>query len=214
MTTRRSLRAGPRLWRSAERDECSAYCVRVKTPRPLVAGLFALSALLLSGCSPEAAVPSAPHAAEGEALFASDEEALAAAEAAYAQYLEVYDAVFAEGGAAPERLEKVATGEVLTEDLDRAREFQTEGTSLSGKTTVLETSLQQLAQNSPDETEVITYACLDAFSIDVLDASGSPIGNPERDATVTFELRFTAQSNESLLLAESTIWKSGPSCAD
>lgn len=156
-------------------------------------------------------MPSAPPSAEAEPLFASDEEALAAAEAAYAEYLAVADAVLIDGGADAQRLETVAIGEVLEEDLERAAEYEREGRRQEGQTRVLDTSLQQLLQDSSN-TEVITYACLDSFSIEIVDASGALISNPERDATVTFELRFEAESDGKLLLAESDVWTSGQTC--
>jgi len=53
--------------------------VRVTSRSLPLALVLAASALIVSGCSPEAAVPSAPPAAEAEPLFASDEEALEAA---------------------------------------------------------------------------------------------------------------------------------------
>lgn len=213
MTKHRGLlRADPRLWRSAERDECSAYCVRVKTPRPVAIGLFALSALLLSGCSPEAAVPSAPPAAEGEALFASDEEALAAAEAAFAEYLAVFDEVFAQGGTDASRLEAVAAEDVLEADLTRAERFQSDDFTQTGTSTVLETSLQQHVSGPAGVAEVVTYSCLDAFSITVLNADGVDVGNPERAATATFSNTFTSTSEGDLLLVRSELWREDTEC--
>lgn len=185
--------------------------MRVTSPRLPLALLLAASAFALTGCSPEAAVPSAPPSAEAEPLFASDEEALAAAEAAYAEYLAIADAVLIDGGANAQRLETVAIGDVLEEDLERAADYQREGRRQEGQTRVLEMSLQQLLQDSSN-TEVITYACLDSFSIEIVDESGALIGNPERDATVTFELRFEAERNGKLLLAESDVWTSGQTC--
>lgn len=207
-----SLSPARPLWRSVERDECSAYCVRVKTPRPVAIGLFALSALLLSGCSPEAAVPSAPPAAEGEALFASDEEALAAAEAAFAEYLDVAFAVFADGGADPQRLEEVAVGEALEADVARAADYQARGVKQTGEPAVLETRLQQFESGSEGDSLVSTYACLDGKSVDLVNESGESQGSPDRASTVTVENIFVADAAGRLMLEKSTVWASGETC--
>lgn len=213
MTKHRGLlRADPRLWRSAERDECSAYCVRVKTPRPVAIGLFALSALLLSGCSPEAAVPSAPPAAEGEALFASDEEALAAAEAAFAEYLDSAFAVFGEDKASPNQLSSVATGQVLETDTQRAERYTTEGLRQAARPDVVETRLQQYIPNGGSPDEVVTYACLDGTTIELLDSSGISLSDPDRAKTITVENTFVESDDGGLLLSQSEIWAEGAEC--
>ena len=191
------------LWRSTEPDETSAYCVRVTSRSLPLALVLAASALIVSGCSSEAAVPSAPPAAEAEPLFASDEEALAAAEAAYQRYLEVFDEVFAAGGADPSPLEAVAAGDALQADLDRAERFQTDNFTQTGTSEVLETSLQQHIPGPAGEAEVITYTCLDSYSITVLTASGEDVGNPDRAATVTFSNTFESNAEGELLVVRS-----------
>jgi len=55
-----------------------------------------LLALALAGCTESTRLPPPEPPAAGEPLFASDEEALAAATAAYEEYLEVSNAVFRE----------------------------------------------------------------------------------------------------------------------
>ena len=200
------------MWRTPEGDECSVYPVRVTSPRLPLALLFAASAFALTGCSPEAAVPSAPPAAEAEPLFASDEEALAAAEAAYAEYLSVFDEVFTEGGADPSPLEKVATEDVLEADLERARRFQSDAFTQTGQSLVIETALQQHISGPAGTAEVVTYSCLDSYSITVLNADGVDVGNPERAATVTFSNTFISRADGELILARSELWSEGAEC--
>lgn len=175
--------------------------------------MLAASALIVSGCSPEAAVPSAPPAAEAEPLFASDEEALAAAEAAYAEYLTVFDTVFEEGGADPQRLEAVASDEALKADFERAERFQSESFTQQGTSTVLGTALQQHSPGPAGVAEVTTYTCLDSFSITVITADGIDVGNPDRAATVTFSNTFESTAEGDLLLVRSEFWTEGAECA-
>lgn len=201
------------LWTTPESDGCSAYCVRVTSPRlPLTALAAAAALALLTGCSPEPAVPTAPPAATAEPLFATDEEALAAAEAAFAEYLEVSFQVFADGGLQPEQLEEVATGEVLRDDLARADRFEQQGLRQEGAPKIISTKLQSHSPGPPDEVEVVTYVCLDATSTNVVDSNGNFAGNPDQEATVTVENIFTALVGGKLLLEQSEIWEDGPTC--
>jgi hypothetical protein len=188
--------------------------VRVLTPR--LPATLALTALLLSiaGCSPEPAPPTAtPSSPAAEPLFASDEEALAAAEAAYREYLESSGRVFASGGANVESLEEVAGGEVLEADRRRAREFQEAGRRIEGNTDLLDFRLQS-SDVGGESWEVVAYACLDTFTIRVLDAQGNDIGDPTRERTVTYELGFSAQDQSQLLLIRSKFWDAGARCGD
>lgn len=201
------------LWTTPESDGCAAYCVRVTSPRLPLTALAATAALaLLTGCTPEPAVPTAPPAATAQPLFATDEEALAAAEAAFEEYLEVSFQVFADGGLQPERLEEVATGEVLRDDFARADRFEQEGLRQEGAPKIISTKLQSHSPGPPDEVEVVTYVCLDATSTNVVDSNGNFAGNPDQEATVTVENIFTALVGGKLLLEQSEIWDDGPTC--
>lgn len=145
-------------------------------------------------------------------MFASDEEALAAAEAAYEEYLATFDAVFAEGGANPSRLEAVAADDALEADLARAERFQSEGFTQTGASAVISTTLQQHMPGPAGQSEVVTYSCLDAYSITVLNRDGIDVGNPERAATATFSNTFTSSATGDLLLARSELWTEGSEC--
>lgn len=185
--------------------------MRVTSPRLPLAFLITASAFALTGCSPEAAVPSAPPSAEAEPLFASDEEALAAAEAAFEEYLVEAFAVFGADAGSPDRLEAVATGQVLETDLARADRYSTEGLRQAGKPEVLETQLQQYIPGANND-EVVTYSCLDGTSIELVDATGASLSDPNRAATITVENTFEAGESGGLLLSRSEIWAEGETC--
>ncbi|MEP6843257.1 MAG: hypothetical protein ABJA11_07030, partial [Pseudolysinimonas sp.] len=75
-------------------------------------GPFLVAALLLlalGGCVPTGTHVSDSPSASATPVFASDAEALAAAEKAYAAYLKVSDQILNEGGEDPTRLLGVAT---------------------------------------------------------------------------------------------------------
>lgn len=209
--TRRDGRSA--LWKTTEHRQGCAYCVRVTSPRlPLIALVAAAALASLAGCSPEPAVPPAPPTAPAEPLFATDAEALAAAEAAFEEYLTVSDTVFAEQGENAERLEAVASGTALADDLERAEEFRRENVQIEGNSKVIQTTLQQHIPGPAGEAEVSTYICMDSYSIRVVDATGNEVGNVSRPATVTFEAHFSSLEGGELILSRSEIWTSGPQC--
>lgn len=201
------------LWTTPESDGCAAYCVRVTSPRLPLTALAATAALaLLTGCTPEPAVPTAPPAATAEPLFATDEEALAAAEAAFEEYLRVAFEVFASGGENAETLETVATDEVLGDDLERAEQFREQGLRQTGEPVVLESALQQHYAGDVKDVEVTIYSCLVGDSVDVVDGEDRFVGNPDRESTVTIENIFVSNPDGKLLLSRSSVWKDGPEC--
>ncbi|MCY7325567.1 MAG: hypothetical protein LH605_05475, partial [Microbacteriaceae bacterium] len=89
-----------------------------KYPRVSVLALAALAVFALSGCFAAAPVEPPAAAATADPVFASEEEALAAATEAYAAYLALGSQVANEGGADPERMAEVATGTAYQQELE------------------------------------------------------------------------------------------------
>ena len=189
------------MWRTLEGDECSVYPVRVTLPRLPLALLFAASAFALTGCSPEAAVPSAPPSAEAEPLFASDEEALAAAEAAYREYLTVVNTVLQEGGADPERIQPLVSDEVWADDLKGAERWQQDGLTSIGETTLEKSVLQQVI-STESSTEVVSYNCLSNTGVDVLNDAGESVVSADRPQAYVVESVVSFESAEDWTLEE------------
>ena len=86
-------------------------------PRVTFAALAAV--LLLSGCVPTSPTVTPGPLPSSTPIFATEDDALAAATAAYAAYVKISDQIFMEGGANPDRLKSVATGEQLKADVTR-----------------------------------------------------------------------------------------------
>lgn len=157
-------------------------------------------------------MPSAPPSADAEPLFASDEEALAAAEVAYAEYLAASGTVFGNGGENVEMLVEHATGEVLEEDRQRAEDFIATGRKIEGNTELLDFSLQQAIPGPAGVAGVLAYACLDTFTAKVLDSDGNDIGDPSREPTVTYEVTLESNDAGRLLVSKTEFWSAGPEC--
>jgi len=163
--------------------------------------------LTLSGCTESPPPVGSVPAPSETPVFASDEEALAAAEAAYAKYLEVSDAISADGGAQSGRMEGYMTAEELKNSNDDFVFFETNGLRTQGVSTFDSTELQRY-----DDSEVVVYLCLDVSSVRLVDGGGvdvTPIDRPDR---VPLEVFFEVGESR-LLIAASTVWDEASYCA-
>ncbi len=156
-------------------------------------------------------MPSAPPSAEAEPLFASDEEALEAAEAAFEEYLDVAFAVFSNPADGAESLRSVAVGDVLETDTERAARYAAEGLRQASRPATIETRLQQYAPSAGID-EVITYACIDALSFELVDQSGESLSDPNRAKRIVVENSFIEIDGSQLRLMESQVWSEGDTC--
>lgn len=179
-------------------------------PRVFVVALAA--ATVLSGCvgaKPQATGSPSPRATP---VFASEEEALAAATEAYAAYVRVSDEVFADGGANPERMESVAIGDQLATDLAGLGKAKSMNVRSTGGTTFQPLQLQQYDENSAKgRSIVVAYLCEDVSMVDVVDQQGVSIVSSSRPNVVSYEVRFDMNNDKpkSLLVSGKEPWSSG-----
>jgi hypothetical protein len=168
-------------------------------PLPLL-----LTALLLAGCTDPSPMPTPPSTPSQTPVFASDEEALAAAEEAYGEYLATADAILNEGGANPERLLQFVSDDVYADEkpgLERVADLGWHGT---GQTTFTLT-LQQY-----DEARVVAYSCDDVSATDLRDGSDQSVVRPGRMTRVPFEVQFDVADNMRILKKD--VWDGGGIC--
>lgn len=180
---------------------------------------LAVSALLvgtLAACAsepdpaPSWTASASPEVAEP--LFASDEEALAAAEAAYARYLVVSDAVLSAGGQSPERLREVAVGQALEYELAGARDFAESGLYATGSTLFTVHRLQSVKPHESGGSEVRFYVCDDLSNADLFDQTGVSQADPEGQVIFPFEIAIIGPSAAELKVAEKNLWTGGGFC--
>jgi hypothetical protein len=164
-------------------------------------------ALLLSGCSPNG-TPAIPVPEPTSApVFASDEDALAAAKVALAAYIAVSDAISQDGGANPERIAEVVTPEWLPTELNSWRAFQRRGEKLVGSTSIKKVKLEQTS----DAGTVVVYACIDFTASTMIDKTGIDVGRKGPDDG-TLEITFEIAKSVDLLLADSELWSGESIC--
>jgi hypothetical protein len=161
-----------------------------------VATLAISVALAVTGCvaTPGGTKPTPSPSATP--LFHSDEEALAAAEEAYAAYQRVSDQILVEGGANPERLRVVATEDQFAYEAPGFAEAYSKGYRSSGGSKFDSMTIQELDNGtSPGSTVMSVYVCDDYSAVDIVDANGTSIVPPERPDRFPRVVRFDASGN-------------------
>jgi hypothetical protein len=167
--------------------------------KPLIA--IPLIAIALAGCAAQQPMPQQSSIAdEQKPLFASDEEALAAAQAAYANYLEVSDQIARDGGANPERLESLVSKELFQESNEVFSTYAKNFIKVEGSTTF---DSLHIAEVSPRSAKF--YVCLDVSRTKVLSADDFDITPQERQnrLPIVFEIK---ESNSLATIESSEVW--------
>lgn len=181
--------------------------------RTLVGAVTVAGMLLLAGCGGGDPIPTLPPTPSATPIFASEEEALAAAEEAYAAYLEMSNLISSEGGVDPERIAPFASRDLYQSALDgfetlRANEWRTVGES------VLQRAVLQFADLSGQNHEdaVAAYVCVDVADVDVVDATGASVVSPDRPDLQAFEVFFDLSSESLLVPSTRDTWEPGAVC--
>ncbi|CAN5267304.1 hypothetical protein BH11ACT2_BH11ACT2_09390 [soil metagenome] len=148
-------------------------------------------AALLSACSSPAPPPVHTAALTATPVFASDAEALAAAEAAYAKYQAMEDTISHEGGKDPDRIRPFASRDALEEALAAFAEFQQKSLRTSGAVNFDHAQIESYAPHSASGlNEVLVDSCIDVSGVDLIDDSGTSVISPDRVARQPFRLTF------------------------
>src|SRR5690606_12956298 len=124
----------------------------------------------LTGCVPQDPAIDPPPEPTSEPVFASDEEALAAATDAYKAYLAMSDLIAQEGGKDPERIAPYVTEEWLEQELTGFEELQSARRHQSGSGSIRSSQLQLHLS-----TAVGAYYCTDLSDIRVLSDEGGDV---------------------------------------
>lgn len=149
--------------------------------------------LLLSGCVPGQPVVTPAPEPSSTPIFATDEDALAAATAAFAKYLKVSDDILADGGVEPERVLDVATSEWANVQYAGYEQARASGLRSIGSTSFDSVRLQQYDHSAADGAELVRiYVCVDVSKLDVVNSDGKSVVTNARPARTPFEVTFDA----------------------
>jgi hypothetical protein len=162
-------------------------------------------ALALAGCSAQEPATQPITSTEVKPLFSSDEEALAAAEAAYANYLQVSDQIARDGGANPERLKGLVSSKMYESEISTLESFSQNEIVMTGQTIVDSVHLQVVKP-----TTVSIYLCLDTSSAEL----SNPKGTIEKTSPSRWPLlvQLGDDGSGNLVLEESQTWSGTNFC--
>jgi hypothetical protein len=181
-------------------------------------GCFATAAALtLTGCVPtpaEPAVTPSASASSSAPVFASDEEALAAARSTYERFVSTIDTVIAENGANPERIDELAVPALAEEEKQGIDGFVANGLRMTGRAQVTKAVFQSRSVNIDDTTVVTIYVCMDVAEIEILDSKGTSKVETTRPDRTALEVTLHSQGNEptELLVASKSPWNGDGVC--
>lgn len=177
--------------------------------------LGALVMASLAGCaaSPVPAPTASPTPDAAAPLFASDEEALAAAEAAYAAYQHMSNRIARDGGVDVDRLAPLVTAEFFPVAVAGFEDFRTEGWTGEGGIRFDSVKLQQLKQ-AEGRVTVKIYLCMDVQEAKLVNREGidvTPTTRKDRTPLVV-SLASMPGPQPQLLVESSKVWDGDDFC--
>ncbi len=167
-----------------------------------------LAAMALAGCTAPEPEPTQTVVPTDEPLFASEEEALAAAEEAYTEYVGAVNQALASGGDELTDLESLASPEVADIQRQGFEEYRSGGLRAVGKITVDSFTLQ----GDWRDERVAFYVCRDVSNVDVLDGSGRSVVSADRLDRGGFEAEIRAKADGSLEISRDDPWSGASFC--
>ena len=182
--------------------------------RSTAVALATTFALLVSGCASSEPVITPEPSPTSTPVFASDEEALAAATEAYAAYLAMSDQIAQDGGTSADRIGNLVTAAWLPKEIQQFSEFAKSGYHQSGVTHFDHLQLQRFGQDERGTVTVTFYVCLDFSETKVLDNADLDVTPRDLDVRAPFEVSFESSKADSvnLLLSGMERWQSTNFC--
>jgi hypothetical protein len=165
----------------------------------ILAASSALATLLLAGCGSTPIPPPTPAPTTSASVFASEDEALAAATEAYAAYQAMSNIIAQEGGSDPDRISEFTEGEALEAEMESLTSLNTG--NLRG---VGELAFDRLTLQSVDlrAGNVEAYLCLDVSRTDVVDEFGQSVVPVDRPLRLPLQVSFTTTPDSDRLRVE------------
>jgi len=203
------------LWKVSTRNLWLAYRVGMTIRRGrgwAAIGALAVALTTLSGCGTDTPVEIPTQQPTSTPIFASDEEALAGAQSAYAAYQNAVDEILMDGGAQPERLREYVTPALYDQEAVGFEQIAADGFHQVGRTFFDSLQLQSYDPSAQDGVAgLVVYLCSDVSETDIKDSAGKsvvPEGGTDRTPfQVTFDM-----VDARYLPATRTVWTGANFC--
>jgi hypothetical protein len=173
-------------------------------------GITLAVAGLASCATPEPGEPPSPDPSVTP-VFASEEEALAAAEGLYGEYLAAENALGQGGWVDVSLVEPYLRGEALTDERDAAGDLASKGYTQVGVIAFDSMSVQQIDDGGPGHFAASLYLCLDVTAADTVDATGVSVVPEARQDRVGFEIDI--DDVDELKISRSEPWSGANFCS-
>lgn len=178
--------------------------------------LLTLGVLLaLAGCAPAASPPPSSSTPSATPVFASDAEALKAAETAYAAYQAAVDQSLQTGD--PSKLNEVAVEKALATAKGAVEKFHEAGrrqVGLSSIDSVSAADMSPFTNGAYRDSVAQIYACLDVSKVDVVDQSGRSVSTPGRVTRYpTLVSLKWSERVQRILVSEESVWNGKNFCS-
>ena len=173
-------------------------------------GAAVIAVLALAGCVGTEPLPTLPPTPSSTPLFASEEEALAAAEEAYKAYQSIVDAALRDIDGT--KLATVATGAALTAATDSVEAFRQDGRHQVGESSVTRVTAVDLSALDLGENGSVgqIYACLNLSAVNIVDADGAVAQSQVDVLPMIVALELV---DRRLLVSEEDVWDGSNFCA-
>lgn len=181
----------------------------------LTAATIASAGLLITACVPSEPVVTPVETGTIKPIFASDEEALAAAVEAYEGYQRVSYEVGGEDSSGYEPLRLLLTEEWYKTEVAGFERFAEDGIRLAGFASISEFALQQWWEEPQGVANVIVYICEDLTNARIVDGGGADLTPSDRENIVPIEVTFVSAASRSteLLIARVLPWNGSGLCS-
>ena len=171
--------------------------------------------LALAGCAPAGQQAASSPTARATPVFASDAEALAAAEKAYAAYLKVSASITSAGGSSPSLIDTFVTESEATTEHRTYKYFSDGGLRSQGSPSLGPMNLEHINYDTSGIATLVVHACIDASNVRILDSSGVDVTPADRLNMTPLEItmRSSAEFPTKLLVAGSKKWFGSEACS-
>jgi len=171
--------------------------------------------LAVSGCvGAEPAEPSPSPTASPEPVFASEEEALAAATDVFSRYNTLADQIVADGGDRVDRLAPLVTEQYLKTEDEGYEQIRAQGLKGVGASSFDTFSMQNFDSSMSRGDILQAYVCSDVTHVRLVNRSGADVTPSDRDNRLPLVVSFLLSGDVTtpLLIDGSETWSGENFC--